>query len=302
MTERPPPFSALRAVEAASRHRSFTWAAKELQITHSAVSQSIRRLEADLGTTLFERKGGAMEPSEAALRLAESYFEAAQSLDRTLKEITGAPKEGVLAVAMPADFGRLWFSGKLARLTEAVPDLRIEVRTLSAGAQDRQSDVEIEFSATEGRAADDVVSDVASFPVCSPEFLGRKEFSRPQEVLRNPLISGGGLAWEGWATHFQVPPKAPTHLFDDAAMALDAAAQGAGVALTHLFAAEGHLDAGRLVAVPLEAPTGRSIRLSANTSPGKADLVARFSMWLRLEVGRSLALHAARPPALATRT
>jgi LysR family glycine cleavage system transcriptional activator len=89
MAERVPPFSALRAVEAASRHRSFTWAARELNITHSAVSQSIRRLEADLGAVLFARNGRAMEPSEAALRLAHSYQEAAKSLGETLRGITG---------------------------------------------------------------------------------------------------------------------------------------------------------------------------------------------------------------------
>ena len=85
MTERSPPFTALRAVEAASRHRSFTAAARELQITHSAVSQSIRRLETELGARLFERKGGAMEPSEAALRLAQTYSEAEEALTRILR-------------------------------------------------------------------------------------------------------------------------------------------------------------------------------------------------------------------------
>jgi DNA-binding transcriptional LysR family regulator len=293
MSDRPPPFSALRAVEAASRHRSFTWAAKELQITHSAVSQSIRRLEADLGTMLFERKGGAMEPSEAALRLAETYSEAAQALDRTLREITGSD-DGALAVSMPAEFGRLWFGGKLARLAEAVPDLRIEVRTGDLGAKDRPSDVEIEFAMAEGPAPSDAVTEVLSFPVCSPAFAARKDLARPREVLRSPLISVGGLGWDRWAAHFEVAARAPANVFDDMGMALEAAAQGTGVALTHLFAAEAQLDSGRLVALPLEAPSGLRLAVSAKAQGGKADLIARFAMWFRLEVGRSLALHTAR--------
>lgn len=89
MTDSPPPFSALRALEAATRHRSFTWAARELNVTHSAVSQAVKRLETELGTRLFERRGGAMEPSEAARRLAESYSAAAQQLTELIRDIAG---------------------------------------------------------------------------------------------------------------------------------------------------------------------------------------------------------------------
>ncbi|MGH8831261.1 MAG: LysR family transcriptional regulator, partial [Polaromonas sp.] len=45
MTRRLPPLKALRVVEAAACHASFTAAAEALRMTHSAVSQQIRRLE-----------------------------------------------------------------------------------------------------------------------------------------------------------------------------------------------------------------------------------------------------------------
>lgn len=100
MPDPTPPFSALRALEAATRHRSFTWAARELQITHSAVSQAVRRLETELGTRLFERRGGMMEPSEAARRLAESYSAAARQLSEIIRDITG---EAASAARDPAE-------------------------------------------------------------------------------------------------------------------------------------------------------------------------------------------------------
>jgi DNA-binding transcriptional LysR family regulator len=289
MTDRPPPFSALRAVEAASRHRSFTWAAKELQITHSAVSQSIRRLEADLGTTLFERKGGAMEPSEAALRLAETYSEAALSLDRTLRAISGG-QGGALVVTMPGDLGRLWFGGKLSRLGEAVPDIRIDIRT----GPDRTTgpgDIAIDFTADPALPVDDIVADLGAFPVCSPDLFAGRPPERARDLIRHPLIAGGGLDWSTWAAHFDVPVRKPASAFDDTAMALEAAVQGAGVALTHLFAAESHLEAGRLVALPFQAPTGRRLSLSIRAQGQRGELAARFGMWFRLEVARSMALN-----------
>src|SRR6478672_10305977 len=66
-----PPFFALRALEAAARHRSYSRAAGELAVTHGAVSQQIRKLEAELGAPLFRRQGNGMIPTPEALRLAE---------------------------------------------------------------------------------------------------------------------------------------------------------------------------------------------------------------------------------------
>ena len=49
--------SLLRAFEAAARFGSFQGAAVELHRTPSAISHAIRRLEQELGATLFERRG-----------------------------------------------------------------------------------------------------------------------------------------------------------------------------------------------------------------------------------------------------
>ena len=51
-----PPLPALRAFEAAARRLSFKAAAEELAVTPTAISYQIRRLEADLGAALFERR------------------------------------------------------------------------------------------------------------------------------------------------------------------------------------------------------------------------------------------------------
>lgn len=84
------PFSALRVVEAVVRHRNYSWAARELEITHSAVSQAVKRLETLLNTKLFERRGGGMQPSPAAVDLASAYATAALDLHRSLQDVLSA--------------------------------------------------------------------------------------------------------------------------------------------------------------------------------------------------------------------
>ena len=55
MAERLPPLNALRCFDVASKHLSFTKAAAELNVTHSAVSHQIKALETWLGAPLFRR-------------------------------------------------------------------------------------------------------------------------------------------------------------------------------------------------------------------------------------------------------
>ena len=60
MTARLPSLNGLRAFEAAARHLSFTNAASELNVTQTAISHQIRRLEEELGVRLFVRQNRAL--------------------------------------------------------------------------------------------------------------------------------------------------------------------------------------------------------------------------------------------------
>src|ERR1700761_9054711 len=60
MTGRLPSLNGLRAFEAAARHLSFTNAASELNVTQTAISHQIRRLEEELGIRLFIRQNRAL--------------------------------------------------------------------------------------------------------------------------------------------------------------------------------------------------------------------------------------------------
>ena len=66
MTARLPSLNGLRAFEAAARHLSFTQAASELNVTQTAISHQIKRLEEELGIQLFIRQNRALTLSPAA--------------------------------------------------------------------------------------------------------------------------------------------------------------------------------------------------------------------------------------------
>lgn len=284
MTDPTPPFSALRALEAATRHRSFTWAARELKITHSAVSQAVRRLEAELGVRLFERRGTAMEPSDAARRLAASYSTAAQQLTDAIRDVTGEDPTARLVVALPAPIADLWLQGRLSRLAESLPDIEVVFRKAEAGS----SDADLELVATpKPRAQDLTLTAVACAPVAAPERA--QALTHPEDILAAPLLGDGSDAWRCWSARHAPGRQGRPKAFATADAMLQAAANGEGVAMADLLLIQPFLASGQLALSPLSAASGRSLVLRSRAGPAKADAVERLAMWLKLELARDAA-------------
>src|SRR5262245_35218168 len=83
-----PPLNALRAFEATARLSSVTAAAKELNVSHSAISQQVRLLEDYFGQRLFTRPGRRVEPTPAALAFLEDVRAALDGLAVAAEHLT----------------------------------------------------------------------------------------------------------------------------------------------------------------------------------------------------------------------
>src|SRR6266700_6687788 len=98
MPRRLPPLNALKAVEAAERHESFTRAADELFVTQGAVSHQVKALETELGLKLFQRERQRLVITEAGRNYLEVVRDAFDRIAMGTERLLQRQKAGALTV------------------------------------------------------------------------------------------------------------------------------------------------------------------------------------------------------------
>jgi LysR family glycine cleavage system transcriptional activator len=289
-----PPLPALRAFEAACRLRSYSLAAAELHITQGAVSQQIRKLEDQLGAQLFVRRGARMLPTPGAESLAASVRDGLKLIRDGLDGFCGE-EPGTLVISVMPSFARLWLGPRLAEIGRRWPQMRLDIRSERSLANFVSDGVDLGVRAGDGDWPGLEVAHLAApaaFPVVAPaamkELLPNGEWDLTDAALlepSDPLWS----RWLGGARRRGAAGLGST-IFDDSALVVDAALDGAGVALLRSHLVERLLAQGRLVRLqkPTAAP-GNSYFAVWPRRSRKARLIGELVDWLRGELSASVA-------------
>ena len=124
-----PPLETLRVFEVACRHGSYSEAARELHVTHSAVSQRIRQLEDELGLTLFERQGNRMAPTSSGLRLQAGVKSAFSELGAALGSLQTRRTDAEVTVSLLPVMAARWLVPRLSRFKARFPRINLHVKS-----------------------------------------------------------------------------------------------------------------------------------------------------------------------------
>ena len=124
------PLNALSAYLAVARRRSFAGAAKELGVSTSALSQSVRQLESRLGVTLLNRTSRTVALTDAGRRLLEDAGPAVEQALESLKTVRARPGEvtGRVRLSVPTLAVGLILARLLPRFAERHPKVEVEVQ------------------------------------------------------------------------------------------------------------------------------------------------------------------------------
>src|SRR3546814_3562449 len=114
MARRLPSSNGLRAFEAAGRHGSFTAAARELNVTQTAVSRLVRLLEDSLGFALFRRHASALALTAQGQALLPGLTDAFNSIARLTASVAARRGGPVPTVGVGPTLPVSWLDPRLA--------------------------------------------------------------------------------------------------------------------------------------------------------------------------------------------
>ncbi len=294
MSVRLPSLTGLRAFEAAARHLSFTRAAEELNVTQTAISHQIRRLEDQLGLKLFVRRHRALTLTPAGAAYLPAVSGAFDDLRRATARVTAARDEGVLTVSTLTTLAAKWLVPRLMEFQTRHPDIEVRLTTSPQLVDLRRDDVDLAIRYGHGNwpglKADFLMNDEL-FPVCAPTYAaGAGALDSPADLAGHTLlhVSPNPESWRQWLTAAGYPDLEGRRniTFDLQLTALEAAMDGMGVAIGRSRTVERDLQAGRLVRpFALTSPAAAGFYVVVPEEEAATPKIVRFRDWV-IEVAR----------------
>ena len=245
---------------AVARERSFTRAAAQLGVSQSALSQTIRGLEARLGIRLLTRTTRSVAPTEAGERLIEAVGPAFDQIDAGLAALSEMREKPAGTIRITAGdhavASILW--PKLAPFLSKYPDITVEI-AIDYGLTDivaGRFDAGVRFGEQVSRdmIAVRIGPDIRFIVVGAPSCFAKRPIPKsPQDLIGHPCINlrlptrGGLYAWEFEKDGHEVKVRVEGQLvFNGIFQVLEAALAGYGLAYVPEDLAAPHLAQRRL--------------------------------------------------------
>jgi DNA-binding transcriptional LysR family regulator len=219
------PLNALRAFEAAARHASFTHAAEELHVTQAAVSHQVKALEERLGVALFVRRPRGLEITGEGQALLPDLRDAFDRMTNALERVGRKANSGTLNVSLVTTFALGWLAPRLHRFQAKHPEIEVRMTTALRRVDFAREDFDCAI-----RFAVQPEPDLT--PLCGKRY--RDKLKTLDDLKRVPFIDMTyDPEWAIWLRAVGMGDFKPKRVltFDSTMIAVEAAMEGAGVAV-----------------------------------------------------------------------
>jgi LysR family glycine cleavage system transcriptional activator len=247
------PLNALRCFEAAARHCHLRQAARELGITHGAVSRQVRILEKALGSELFERTHKRMQLTAGGQRLLHVVRDALDRVTEAALYLDPQSMAGNFTIATTPSISVYWLIRVMGEFSRSYPEIELRMVNIEPRLRVLPTDVDVAICFGAPDAPRHQVRELyreSFFPVASPRLLaGARPIDRPRDLLAFPLIHDRHGQWPRWfEAQGLAGVRGSRNLFvQEAFQAVIAAREGFGIAITDRIEVAADLRDGTLV-------------------------------------------------------
>ena len=263
MSRKLPPLNALKAFEASARLGSFVLAAAELNVSPSAISQHIKKLEDFYGRQLFIRHNNQLLLTDIARTVHAASSQMMNGLAELTEQLLGGPVRSNVIVSVLPSLGVRWLNRRLPEFLQAHPDVRVDLRLEEDPVDFFRNRIDVRICYGEHLYPEFVTIPFKRDRVtamCEPQLLARQsvDTTTPQSLADDSLIHvawrGGFSSYPEWSAWFASqgitchPRRELGHTTDTSSVAIDLACSGRGIVLGQQMLAETELAAGKLVA------------------------------------------------------
>jgi DNA-binding transcriptional LysR family regulator len=248
---------------AVARERSFTRAAAKLGVSQSALSHTIRGLEARLGLRLLARTTRSVAPTEAGERLLRALGPRFDEIEADLAELSELRDKpaGTIRITSGEHAAEAILWPALAELLPRYPDIKVELNIdyglTDIVAERYDAGVRLGEQVAKDMIAVRIGPDFRMAVVGAPSYFARRPKPKnPQDLTAHDCINirlptyGSIYAWEfekrGRALKVRVEGQL---VFNNIALRVNAALAGLGLAYLTEDLVQEHVAEGRLVRV-----------------------------------------------------
>ncbi|WP_347311691.1 LysR family transcriptional regulator [Defluviimonas sp. SAOS-178_SWC] len=284
-----PPLHALRAFEATVREGGFSAAARALNVTHAAVAQQVRALEAHLSLSLVHRDGRALAITPEGEVLAAALSDGFGGIQSALDGLREGHEDRPVTITLTPTFATNWLMPRLGRFWAKHPEIAVSLRPDPRVLDLRRERIDFGIRFGEGDwpgVESSYLTSARYVVVGAPKLFGGKSELSREEMLALPWVLEPDWPeqrrWIACCTGLDPETLKITEFATDE-LALTAARQGFGLHISSAAVVEADLESGALrVAVDTDQDNPGYYIV---TPPGPLRHPARtFLRWLKTAI------------------
>lgn len=283
-------YDALRVFVIAAQHESLSDAAERLHVTKGAVSQQIKRLEEDLGFTVFIRHSRGIKLSEKGRMLLSTAGGAFSNIEKQLENLQGEAQQS-LTIGVTSYFASRWLSPRLTDFMQQLPNIRLRIQPMIDLMNFAGQEVDVAIRWGNGDWSDCEITKLFSCPAWPTGNAAAFKQVRQHGIAKS--FSGFTLlrdredsnAWSEWYGVAGLEPmqRSDTLIIPDPNVRVQAVLDGQGIALNDELVND-EIESGRLYRLSDLALADYGYYLAYNSiTSADNPVVEKFVQWITQE-------------------